>query len=439
MLAASYAFYALFGAEFALILLAATLFGWLCARLVAALGPGTAGAKWVVALGVAAHVGVLVWFKMIGFFALAADAVLAAFSVQTEWSIVQVAIPVGVSFLIFRGISAIVDVYRGDSEPPSLLNYALFLAFFPYIAAGPVVRLREVVPQLMVRIDPSRVRATEGFMLIAGGLVKKMLVADYLARTVVDDVFATPELFGSADVLAGIYGYSAQIYCDFSGYTDMAIGIALLLGISLPQNFDGPYAARTLQSFWRKWHMTLSRFLRDYLYIPLGGNRKGTARQQVNLMTTMVLGGLWHGAGFTFLIWGAMHGAGLVAENVARRLSSLRGGRRILPAPVTWFLTFNFVTLAWIFFRADSVSVALSVIARTASAWSSPSTVPVAVWAIIGLVIALQFVPALVRQRIRDTFWSLRPVVQGAVLAAVLFSVAALSPEGPTAFIYAGF
>lgn len=438
VLLASYVFYAFFDPWFLVLFLAATGIGWLCTREIAARGPGTAAARLVMGLGVAAHVAVLIWFKLFGFFSASAQTLLTTLGVDATWTVLQVVIPVGISFLMFRGIAAIVDVYRGDAEAPELLDYALFMAFFPYVAAGPIVRLAEVVPQWAARCEPSRLAATQGFLLIAGGLVKKMLVADYLARVAVDEVFAAPHLFGSADVLAGVYAYAAQIYCDFSGYTDMAIGIALLLGITLPLNFDSPYAARSLQTFWRSWHMTLSRFLRDYVYIPLGGNRRGTFRTYLNLILTMVIGGLWHGAGLTFIIWGLLHGVGLVVERAAKGWSAMRE-RVAIPAPLAWFLTFQFVCVAWVFFRADSVGTALAVLGRSFTAWDVPATLPAAVWVLVAAVVAVQFVPPTVRESLRDTFWALRPVAQAAALALVLFVVSALSPEGPAAFIYAGF
>ena len=470
MLAASYLFCGLFDWRFVWLFAAITLLGWLGLVAIEKLGAGSASglgsgpARAVLAASVALHVGVLVWFKQLGFFVTSATALLGRLGLETGWTAVQVAIPVGISFLVFRGISATVDVYRGKAPAPSLLDYALFMTFFPYLAAGPIGRLAEVVPQLIARRAPSPALAAQGFLLIAGGLVKKMLIADYLARVAVDEVFAAPRLFSSADSLGAIYAYAAQIYCDFSGYTDMAIGIALLLGITLPQNFDMPYAALTLQSFWRKWHMTLSRFLRDYVYIPLGGNRKGEGRTYLNLVLTFFIGGLWHGAGATFAIWGLIHGVGLAVERWlagrAQRRAEWRAAaaaargdefalahagkspadpRQVLPAPVAWFVTFHFVCLAWVFFRADSAGTALRVIGRVFTGWDVPSQLPAAAWIVIVLVIAIQFVPGRAREFVREHFGTWRPVWQAVALAVVLFVVSVIGPQGPTAFIYAGF
>ena len=191
----------------------------------------------------------------------------------------------------------------------------MYVAFFPYLAAGPIARASEFLPQLNGPRDPRQVDTARAFFLIFGGLIKKMLIADYLATHIVNGVFTTPGQYSSLEVLVGIIGYSVQIYCDFSAYADIAIGISLLLGFKLPDNFDAPYTAASVQEFWRRWHMTLSRWLRDYLYIPLGGNRKGKARTYLNLMITMVLGGLWHGAGWTFIFWGFLYGGALIVEH----------------------------------------------------------------------------------------------------------------------------
>lgn len=437
MLAASYVFYAFFDVRFAVGAAAVTLVGWLLL-----LGVGRGRRSWLggvlATLSIAAHLGLLAYFKYAGFFVGTVVTALGAVGVHLPWGVGEIVLPVGLSFLAFRGIAAAVDVYRGDADVPGVLDYAVFTMFFPYVAAGPVVRLGEIVPQLQERRDPRNVMAAQAFLLIAGGLAKKMLVADYLARTIVDGVFTTPALYSPVETLAGILGYSVQIYCDFSGYTDMAIGIALLLGIKLPQNFAQPYSAASLQRFWRKWHITLSNFLRDYLYIPLGGNRKGHARTYVNLVVTMVLGGLWHGAGWTFVIWGLLHGLGQAAE---RLYKEYRGpDARPMFAPLAWLLTFGFVTFAWVFFRADSVSGAFAVLGRL-FAFGSLGTVrvPWPVWALIALTIGVQFVPEDWRERARATFGRIQPAWQGLALAAVIFVVSVLGPEGPAAFIYSGF
>ena len=249
----------------------------------------------------------------------------------------------------------------------------MYLSFFSHLVAGPIVRASEFLPQIEKPRDPNNVAVGAGVFLIAVGLIKKVAIADYLAREVVDPVFAVPEAFmRRPDVIFGAYAYAAQIYCDFSGYTDMAIGLALLMGIVFPQNFNRPYRSRSIREFWRRWHITLSRFLRDYLYIPLGGNRGGRRGRRVNLMITMLLGGLWHGAAWGFVLWGGIHGTALVVEHPCAR-------RDRVPGWLKWFITFHIVVLAWIVFRAPDLCVAGELFAQlgdwgeaTVITWTTP-------------------------------------------------------------------
>ena len=273
------------------------------------------GRKWALAAAVAVNLGVLGWFKYYGFFVTSVVNFLGVFRLKADLPLLRIVLPIGISFLTFRVLSYVVDVYRGKLRTSSLLDFAVYVAFFPYIMAGPIARASEFLPQLAGPRDPRRVDTSRAFFLIFAGLAKKMLLADYLATHIVNGVFTTPGQYTSLETLLGIIGYSVQIYCDFSAYADIAIGISLLLGFELPDNFNAPYTAVSVQDFWRRWHMTLSRWLRDYLYIPLGGNRKGQTRTYVNIMITMVLGGLWHGAGWTFVFWGFLYGAALIVEH----------------------------------------------------------------------------------------------------------------------------
>src|SRR5215218_590632 len=266
--------------------------------------------------------------------------------------LVTIALPIGVSFFSFQAVTYVVDVKRRQTEPASLLDAAIYLSFFPHLVAGPIVRASEFLPQLKEPRDPNKVAVGAGLTLVAMGLIKKVMIADYLARELVDPVFAVPQAYSAPDAILAAYGYAAQIFCDFSGYTDMAIGLALLMGFVFPQNFNSPYRATGFRDFWRRWHMTLSRFLRDYLYIPLGGNRGRRAFVYRNLMLTMLLGGLWHGAAWTFILWGGFHGAMLCTEHAL-------GGRigRHTPTWLRWFATFNLVVFGWILFRSQDLSV----------------------------------------------------------------------------------
>ena len=296
--------------------------------------------------------GILAVFKYYGFFVTDVSDVLDSIGLGMPLPLATIALPVGVSFFSFQAVTYVVDVKRRQTEPASLLDAAIYLSFFPHLVAGPIVRASEFLPQLKKPRDPNRVAVGAGLSLIALGLVKKVMIADYLAREVVDKVFAVPQAYSAPDAILAAYAYAAQIFCDFSGYTDLAIGLALLMGFVFPQNFNSPYRATGFRDFWRRWHMTLSRFLRDYLYIPLGGNRKGRVRTYINLMATMTLGGLWHGAAWNFVAWGAFQGTGLSAEHAIKgRLG------RIFPGWLRWFVTFNLIVVGWILFRSTDLSL----------------------------------------------------------------------------------
>jgi alginate O-acetyltransferase complex protein AlgI len=291
-------------------------------------------------------------------------------SLLGDVSALKIALPLGISFITFTLTAYVVDVYCGRFPIARRLSHLLgHVLFFPHLIAGPILRPHELLPQFARWRRAFDARFTFGVALFSIGLVKKLVFADSIAG-VVDQVFR-PEVNPTGwEYLLAIHGFSMQIYCDFSGYTDMALGVAYIIGIRLPTNFRRPYTARSIVEFWRRWHITLSRWLRDYLYIPLGGNRRGGARQLVNLMTTMVLGGLWHGAAWSFVVWGFLHGAGLAAAHVLR--VPMRKWGLHIPAPVGILLTFYFVTLAWIYFRAPDVETAHRVFAGPfSSPWPS--------------------------------------------------------------------
>jgi D-alanyl-lipoteichoic acid acyltransferase DltB (MBOAT superfamily) len=332
-------------------------------------------------------------------------------------------------------ISYVVDTYRGELVPASLARFAVFQAFFPHLVAGPIVRASELLPQLEEQRDPRRVDVSRAFFLIVSGLFLKVVIANHLATNIVDDVFAAPNRHSSLEVLVGVYGYAVQIFADFCGYTNIAIGIALLLGFEFPQNFASPYTAVSLQDFWRRWHMTLSRWLRDYLYIPLGGNRKGRLLTYRNLMLTMLLGGLWHGAAWTFVIWGGIHGLGLSIERAT-------GWRPTSPA-ARWFgriLTFHVVCFGWIFFRADSFGRAGDVLARLFTAWghSSPLVTTSVVLAILVGILGQYIRPAAIGAALRG-FQRLPVPAQATGFAVALAAINTLGPVGVAPFIYFRF
>ncbi len=325
--------------------------------------------------------GLLGWFKYYTFLAVNVDNLTHHLFGGSPLPLKEVLLPVGISFFTFMAISYVIDVYRGQLAVARPVDLAVYLSFFPHLVAGPIVRGEELLPQIRHKRDPRNIDVSRAVWLIAAGLFKKMVVSSYISSAIVDPVFGSPHTHSNIEILFAIYGYAIQIYADFSGYTDIAIGIALLLGFRFPQNFDGPYTATSLQDFWRRWHMTLSRWLRDYLYIPLGGNKGSESRIARNIMITMILGGLWHGAGWTFIAWGAYHGLGQVIGRWRRKRSVALGvdavpmsRGRVLLARIA---TFHLVCLGWVFFRATSMSLAFTMIGRLFTAWGSA---PMVTW-----------------------------------------------------------
>lgn len=344
---------------------------------------------WVLAAGVAGNLILLGYFK---YAQLLADSIASMAGVAGPT--LGIVLPIGISFYTFTQIAFLVDVYRGHRAGYRLVDYALFVTFFPHLVAGPILRHNETVPQLervgSGMIDRGQIAA--GWAWLSLGLAKKVLLADSIApyANTVFDAADAGQAIASTDAWIGTLAYSLQLYFDFSGYSDMAIGLALMAGIVFPLNFDSPYKAASLAEFWRRWHMTLSSFLRDYLYVPLGGNRRGPARRYVNLMITMVLGGLWHGASWNFAVWGAMHGAGLVVNHGCR--SALARLGLTMPMRVGHLATLAFVVLAWVPFRAESMQSAARVWqALFAFSLADPRLLPgvAAIWVGVLLSIAL--------------------------------------------------
>ncbi len=313
ILVASYVFYGNYDWHFVVLLAASTVVNQVVTVRLHRTEPERAR-RLLLVVGVVANLGLLAWFKYKGFFTESASSILEPFGIDITPPARSIVPPVGISFFTFQALSYVIDTYRRKIEPSPLLDFAVYLSFFPHLVAGPIVRAAEFLPQLRTPRDSRRVDTGLAFWLIAVGMFKKVVVSSYLADAIVDPVFRIPSQHQAADTLLGIYGYAIQIYCDFSGYTDMAIGLALLLGFRFPQNFDAPYTSATLQEFWRRWHMTLSRWLRDYLYIPMGGSQRGPRWAYATLFLTMLIGGLWHGAAWTFVVWGALHGGYLAAE-----------------------------------------------------------------------------------------------------------------------------
>ena len=445
MLAASYFFYGYWDWRFCFLIAASTIVNQILGRLIHDADDEKVKRRWLV-LAIVLDLGALGFFKYFDFFVSSANNTLSGLGVDLSPALVSVVLPVGISFFTFQAISYVVDIYRGTFKPGRLIDFAVFLSFFPHVVAGPIVRPAEFMPHLKARHDPRHVDASRAFFLIFIGLFKKVVIANVLATEIVDAVFASPQSHSSLEVLVGVWAYAIQIYADFSGYTDMAIGIALLLGFRFPQNFDSPYAAESIQDFWRRWHMTLSRWLRDYLYIPLGGNRGGRGTTYRNLMITMVLGGLWHGAAWTFVIWGAIHGTYLSVEHWRRGRRERLGlpdKRDTIARRVTHrIITFNLVCFAWIFVRSESLDNAFDIIRQIVdpSHWLEPAPLITAgVIAAIAVGLIEQYVPRATWGRAMARFSHFAPVLQGLVLGVALLLINTMGPRGVAPFIYFRF
>ncbi|MEX2535701.1 MAG: MBOAT family protein [Trueperaceae bacterium] len=354
MLLASYAFYGWWRVDFLALFIATTLFTYLIGKvLVARSEPPSAGTRALLAIGVTGNIATLAYFKYFNFGIDSLNSLLQSLGGGPlgTW---QVILPIGISFYVFQSVSYLIDVYRGDaSGTMRFVDMAAYIALFPQLIAGPIVRFKELGPQLQrpVASFGDFGLGAQRFMV---GFSKKVLVADMVAP-LADAAFALSQPT-MAEAALGAFAFSVQLFFDFSGYSDMAIGLARMMGLRLLENFAMPYRSRTITEFWQRWHISLSRWLRDYLYIPLGGNRRGRRRTYVNLALVMLLGGLWHGAAWTFVVWGAWHGGLLVAE----RLLGERDNRLRLPSPLAVTRTFLFVTLGWVTFRAESFVGALA-------------------------------------------------------------------------------
>ncbi len=307
------------------------------------------------------NLGMLFYFKYTDFFISLTNHFL-----EKPLNPLHILLPIGISFYTFENISYVVDVFKKEIEPEkSFINYLLFLSFFPKLVMGPIVRAKDFIPQLKKSYFVSNDYLSRGFFLIISGLFKKLIISDYITLNFVNFVYDTPNLHTGLECLLATYAYAIVIYCDFSGYSEIAIGIALWLGIEIPANFRTPYQSSSIQEFWRRWHISLSSWLRDYLYISLGGNRKGTFRTYINLFITMLLGGFWHGASWNFIIWGALHGSVLGAHKYFTSFDFYKNWHFSKSKFYTLFsaiLTFHFVCFCWIFFRAETINEAQIII-----------------------------------------------------------------------------
>ncbi|MCU0261407.1 MAG: MBOAT family protein [Ilumatobacteraceae bacterium] len=493
VLGASYVFYGWADWMFCFLLAGSTVGNWLVALAVDRAEGERARKAWM-GLGVVLNLVLLGFFKYYGFFVDSVLGALEPLGLAPTALLVQIALPVGISFFTFCAISYLIDVYRDEQRPVTLLDFAVYLAFFPHLVAGPIVRVSEFEPQLRRRRNPNTIDATRAARLIVRGLFKKVVIANYLATAIVDPVFVAPGQHTNWELLVGAWAYAVQIYADFSGYTDIAIGIALLMGIKFPDNFDQPYSSRSIQEFWRRWHMTLSRWLRDYLYIPLGGNRGGPRAEYRNLFLTMLLGGLWHGASWNFVIWGAFHGCGLAVERwhamrepkpayvdlgavgelppeqrgagdyrphdetvvmqqpavgrsrVAAASPSTRHGeqatvveRRPMNPWLARLWVFHFVVVGWIFFRAPDLGIAIDYFVSLVTNWGIGTLVTPTVLLAVVVGMVGQFVPRRLGDAAEYRVSKLPPMVLAVGVGLSLVVINLLGPQGVAPFIYFQF
>jgi D-alanyl-lipoteichoic acid acyltransferase DltB (MBOAT superfamily) len=375
LLIASYVFYAAWNPPFILILWLSTIVDWFVARW---LFKATTHRRLILLISLIVNLGLLAYFKYGGFLVENFGVVCRALGWSFHPARPDIILPIGISFYTFETISYTIDVYLGRCVPfRSFLDYGLFLTFFPHLVAGPILRPEEIVPQFEREHRATRQALGFGLFLLCLGLFEKVVLADTMFAPTADAIFGAHGPIGALDAWAGILAFTGQIFCDFAGYSTCAIGAAICFGFSLPDNFRFPYAAIGFSDFWRRWHISLSRWLRDYLYIPLGGNRHGDVRTQVNLMLTMLIGGLWHGASWNFVIWGGIHGVYLLGERVARRFAprgpwlATRAAQRAL-----MLLTFFLVCITWLFFRAKELSGATTLLAAAFGFGGGPAMLP---------------------------------------------------------------
>src|SRR5262245_2672272 len=396
--------------------------------------------KLLVALSVTNNLAVLGFFKYANLVTDTVATVAGWFGVTIVYQKLNLLLPIGLSFVVFHTLSYTIDVYRGDCEArKSWIDVMLYISFFPQLIAGPILRAHSFLPQFDKTPQLSAETGAIALLRIAKGLCKKLLIADFLSANIVDRVFASPEVYMPLEVWTAVFAYTVQIYYDFSAYSDIAIGAASLFGFKIPENFNRPYKSTDLTQFWRRWHISLSTWLRDYLYIPLGGNRRGKLDTLKNVMITMILGGIWHGASWRFALWGGVHGVGLCLT----RLFWWRFGEpKDVPwwrTGITWFITFMSVMLARIFFRADTMEQAYRVFAHlVGTSFHAPNVTP-AIIGVLALATALHFSPDDLFQRLAKYYVRMPVLARAGALVAVALVVKHVASFEVQPFIYFQF
>jgi D-alanyl-lipoteichoic acid acyltransferase DltB (MBOAT superfamily) len=445
ILAVSYYFYALWDPKALVILFAISTVDFLTARFIAA-SQSQRRRKLLLWLSILTDIGALAVFKYFNFFSVSLAETMNKFGMKTTPLVLQIIAPLGLSFITFRSLSYVIDVYRKAMPPTDrYIDYLAFVAFFPTVIAGPVVRAKELLPQFQERAQLTSEDGGRAIFLIVLGLIKKIAIANFLSDNLVGRVFEQPQLYSSVETLAAVYGFALQIYCDFSGYSDIAIGSALLLGFKLPINFNSPYRAVSLPDFWKRWHITLSNWLTDYVYFSIGGLRKRPFNLYRNVVLTMLIGGLWHGAAWAFIIWGGLHGLGLAVnrwwENRRRRLKHK-------PRQEWWVkalcvvATFHFVCLTWIFFwvglRSASLSQAWEIVKRIAALQPGAGNLATPVLTVLAIGYLSHWLPKDAFDRVRNGWNWLPSPVQAALIVTIAVGLYYLSGT-EAQFIYGNF
>lgn len=398
--------------------------------------------KLLVTVSLCINLGLLCYFKYTNFF----YEMLAPLW-NGSFQPLDIFLPVGISFFTFQSLSYTLDVYRRDLKPlDHLLDYVFYVSFFPQLVAGPIVRARDFISQIRQPLVVTNEMFGRGVFFIVSGLFKKAVISDYISVNFVERIFDNPGLYSGLENLMGIYGYALQIYCDFSGYSDMAIGIALLLGFHFPLNFNSPYKSDSVTDFWHRWHISLSTWLRDYLYISLGGNRKGKIRTYINLILTMLLGGLWHGASWNFVVWGGLHGVALAVHkffrNLMHRPKNYRstGFRKFFAV----ILTFHFVCLGWIFFRNTTFEASLTMIQQVFTAFHPELAGQLfagywEVFALMAVGYLLHWCPDSWQEACTKGMIRLPLIIQALILILLIFLVIQVKSSDIQPFIYFQF
>lgn len=462
LLAASYFFYGYWDWRFMALLAASSLLNWAAGLLIAASDNERTRCR-LVATATAANIGLLGYFKYYNFFIDSLTDLTVALGIQRDMPFLEIVLPIGISFFTFQGISYVVDVYRRQIKPvTSPFDLALYISFFPQLVAGPIVRASHFLPQLDKTPVLTRAAVATGFLLILNGMLKKTVIAHYLAIGLIDPVFASPSQATSTDLIAAHYAYVVQVYCDFSAYSDIAIGAAALLGYRFRKNFDRPFGTTSLQQLWQRWHISLSTWLRDYVYRPLRGDKRDAGwRMYRNIFLTMLIGGLWHGANWTFVIWGAIHGSALVIERAVKtrwhdwqmaRLGLSPVGAaattgQATPAPLSafvsaftgWFITFHLFTLAAIFFRSPELSTAIEYFRAMFALRGGAEILTPFIAAITVGSIAVHFLPGNGIERLAERICDWPALMLGLMFGLGLLAIAMIGPEGVAPFIYFQF